>query len=168
VSYAIALAELIQGRELNSVLDIGAGEGRWQPLLSKARPKARYAGVEPSEWAVSHWGRRRNLRQGSLENLDQLGLDGPFDLVICADVLHYLPNPLLSRGLQQIALVTGTLAFCPTFTVEDHIAGDHDGFQMRRADTYHRKFAAVGLHQVGPWSWVPTPVHQGMARLERV
>lgn len=165
VDFAVALTELVQGEPLRSVLDIGAGEGRWQPILARLRPRARYAGVEPSQWAVHRWGKRRNLRLGSLDTLDELGLDAPFDLVICADVLHYLSTPALGRGLLQLAPQVGTLAYCPTFTSEDVITGDRRGFHRRRASTYRRRFEAAGLRQVGPWAWCPEGVVADMAAL---
>ena len=92
VAFAVAVTEQVVGRPLRSVLDVGAGEGRWQPMLHRLRPRARYAGVDSSEWAVERWGRRRNLRLGSIDTLDRLGLDGPFDLIVVADVMHYLPD----------------------------------------------------------------------------
>ena len=166
VGLAVAMAEAVLGRPMTSVLDVGAGEGRWQPVLQALRPGSRYAGVEPSEWAVSRWGRRRNLRVGDLTTLDQLGLQGPFDLVVCADVLHYLPTPLLRRGLPILAEQVGGLAFCPLFTVEDQIDGDRQDFQRRRAATYRRLFAEAGLHQVGMHGWVGEDTAIMLATLE--
>lgn len=166
VGLAVAMAEAVLGRPMTSVLDVGAGEGRWQPVLHALRPGSRYAGVEPSEWAVSRWGRRRNLRVGDLTTLDQLGLQGPFDLVVCADVLHYLPTPLLRRGLPILAEQVGGLAFCPLFTVEDQIDGDREDFQRRRAATYRRLFAEAGLHQVGMHGWVGEDTAIMLATLE--
>jgi predicted TPR repeat methyltransferase len=166
VALAVAMAEAVLGRAIESVLDVGAGEGRWQPQLQALRPGSRYAGVEPSEWAVSRWGRRRNLRMGDLTSLDQLGLQGPFDLVICADVMHYLPTAVLRRGLPRLAEQVGGLAFCPLFTVEDQIDGDREGFQRRRASTYRRLFAEAGLHQVGMHGWVGEEAASTLATLE--
>jgi predicted TPR repeat methyltransferase len=166
VALAVSMAEAVLGRAIESVLDVGAGEGRWQPQLQALRPGSRYAGVEPSEWAVSRWGRRRNLRTGDLTSLDQLGLQGPFDLVVCADVLHYLPTAVLRRGLPRLAEQVGGLAFCPLFTVEDQIDGDREDFQRRRASTYRRLFAEAGLHQVGMHGWVGEDAAITLATLE--
>ncbi len=167
VALAVAMAETVLSRPIESVLDIGAGEGRWQPVLQRLRAGTRYAGVEPSEWAVTRWGRRRNLRMGDLTVLDELGLDGPFDLVICADVLHYLPTPVLRRGLPLLAEQVAGLAFCPLFTVEDQIDGDREDFQRRRVATYRRLFREVGLEPVGMYGWVPAGRADDLATLER-
>jgi SAM-dependent methyltransferase len=166
VALAVAMAEAVLGRRLTSALDVGAGEGRWQPVLQRLRPGSRYAGVEPSAWAVSRWGRRRNLRHGDLTTLDQLGLDGPYDLVVCADVLHYLPTPVLRGGLPHLADQVGGLAYCPLFTLEDQIDGDREDFHRRRGSTYRRLFAAAGLHQVGMHGWVGEATARTLATLE--
>lgn len=167
VHLAVAIAESVLGHEIASVLDVGAGEGRWQPVLQRARPGSRYAGVDPSEWAVRRWGRRRNLREGSMATLDQLGLDGPFDLVVCADVLHYLTTPMLRRGLAALARQVGGVAYCPLFTAEDEIDGDRDGFQRRRASTYRRAFAEAGLVPLGMHAWTTGAHGATLAALER-
>ena len=115
VAFAIAATEVVTGRRVASVLDVGAGEGRWQPVISRMRPAARYAGIDSSEWAVSRWGRRRNLRLGAIDRLDELGLEGPFDLVIVADVLHYLTTPILGQAPASSPVVGG-VAYMPAFT----------------------------------------------------
>lgn len=166
VAFAVAITEQLLCRPIRSVLDAGAGEGRWQPLLHRLRPHARYAGVDSSEWAVARHGRRRNLRLGTLETLDQLGLDGPFDLVVAADVLHYLPTPALRRALAAMVPLIGGVAFLPTFTREDASEGDHHGFQPRRASTYRRLFAEAGLVQVGMHGWIPVGRVEELAALE--
>jgi SAM-dependent methyltransferase len=167
VALAVALAEAVLGRNITSVLDVGAGEGRWQPVLRRLRPVARYLGIEPSAWAVARWGRRRGLIRGDLDAVPDLAVGGPFDLVVCADVLHYLPTPALRRGLRRLAPVVDGLAWCPTFTADDAIAGDHRGFQRRRADTYRRAFGEAGLVPVGMHGWVPRGKLGDLADLER-
>jgi SAM-dependent methyltransferase len=164
---AVALTEAMLSRRLRSVLDVGAGEGRWLPLLRSLRPNLRYLGVEPSEWAVGRWGRRRNLIQGDLMRLGSLGIAGPFDLVLLNDVLHYLPSATLRQGLITIAPFVDGLLFAPTFTVNDEIVGDKVEFQQRDASTYRRAFRAAGMRQVGPWAWTPRDRYEELAELER-
>ncbi|MBK6495835.1 MAG: class I SAM-dependent methyltransferase [Gemmatimonadetes bacterium] len=167
VTFAVAVTEQLLCRPIRSVLDAGAGEGRWQPLLHRLRPHARYAGVDSSAWAVARYGRRRNLRLGSIETLDELGLDGPFDLVVAADVLHYLPTPVLRRALAAMVPLIGGVAFLPTFTRDDASEGDHHGFQPRRASTYRRLFAEAGLIAIGMHAWMPAARAGELAALER-
>lgn len=166
VTFAVAVTEQFLCRPIRSVLDAGAGEGRWQPLLHRLRPRARYAGVDSSEWSVARHGRRRNLRLGTLETLDQLGLDGPFDLVVAADVLHYLTTPALQRSLAAMVPLVGGVAFLPCFTGDDASEGDHHGFQPRRAATYRRLFAAAGMIPIGMHAWIRKQRRADLAALE--
>ncbi|MES2123740.1 MAG: class I SAM-dependent methyltransferase [Gemmatimonadota bacterium] len=167
VAFVVAAAEQLLQRPLRSVLDVGAGEGRWQPVLQRLRPGSRYAGVEPSEYAVKRWGRRRNLRDGSLDTLLTLGLDGPFDLVLCADVFHYLRTPVLRRGLRSLVAMAGGVLYLPTFAGEDAIDGDHVEFQRRRASTYRDLFREAGLIAVGLHLYLPESALPELAALER-
>jgi SAM-dependent methyltransferase len=167
VAFAVAITERLLARPLRSVLDAGAGEGRWCPALRQLRPQARYLGIDSSEWAVRRWGRQRNLHLGSLEALDQLDLDGPFDLVVAADVFHYLEASALRAALRSLVPLIGGVAFLPTFTVEDEIEGDMSGFQPRRAATYRRYFREAGLFPLGMQAWTTKAGRQLLARLER-
>ncbi len=167
VAFAVAVTERLLARPLRSVLDAGAGEGRWYPFLQALRPRVRYLGFDSSAWAVARWGRRRNLHFGSLETLDQLDLDGPFDLVVAADVLHYLEAPALRASLAGLVPLIGGVAFLPTFTAEDEIEGDMRGFQKRRAATYRRYFREAGLRPLGMHAWTTTQGQQLLSRLER-
>ncbi|MGH7592476.1 MAG: methyltransferase domain-containing protein [Gemmatimonadales bacterium] len=166
VALAIAIAEQVLARPLRSVLDVGAGEGRWQPVLRRLRPAARYAGVDSSRWAMGRWGRRRNLRLGSIDALDQLGLDGPFDLIIAADILHYLPMPVLRDGVDQIVALLGGVAFLPTFVARDEIEGDHGHFRRRSATTYRKVFSRAGLVSLGMYAWTLRDRARDLAALE--
>jgi trans-aconitate methyltransferase len=166
VAFAVAITEQVLGRPLRSVLDVGAGEGRWQPVVHRLRPRARYAGVDSSEWAVERWGRRRNLRLGSIDRLDRLGLDGPFDLIVVADVMHYLPTAVLRRGVDQVTQLLGAVAFLPTFTAHDEIDGDRAGFHRRHAATYRRIFRRAGLIPLGMYAWTLKTRQPEFANLE--
>lgn len=166
VTLAVAITEQVLARPLRSILDVGAGEGRWQPVLHRLRPRARYAGIDSSAWAIRQWGRRRNLRLGSIETLDQLGLDAPFDLIVAADILHYLPMAALRAGLTQIAALLGGVAFLPTFTAHDEIEGDRARFQHRSAATYHREFGRAGLIPLGMYAWTLRKRRPELAALE--
>ena len=166
VALAIAITEQVLGRPLRSVLDVGAGEGRWQPILHRLRPRARYAGVDSSAWAIERWGLRRNLRLGSIDTLEELGLDGPFDLVVASDILHYLPTPALHSGIAQVVSLLGGVAFLPTFTAHDEIDGDRAHFQRRSAAVYRRVFTNAGLIPLGMYAWTLKARQRDLAKLE--
>ena len=48
VRMVASVAEYFLGRKLRTVLDIGAGEGRWRSELRRLRPGIRYIGGDPS------------------------------------------------------------------------------------------------------------------------
>jgi predicted TPR repeat methyltransferase len=149
VHLAVAVAESVLARPLDTVLDVGAGEGRWQPVVHELRPRAAYLGIEPSEYAVERFGEARNLRRGTFGSLHEHVFDDPFDLVVCADVLHYLDDDEVERGLPELAHRVGGAALIEVFTGEDHAAGDRAGFRGRPARWYRERFAAAGLVPLG-------------------
>ncbi len=154
VALAVAVTESILNRDLRSVLDVGAGEGRWQPILYELRPQASYIGIEPSPYSVERFGEVRNLRQGSFEELHLHTFDEPFDLVICADVLHYLPDEEVLAGMDELADLVGGAAFLEVFTDGDPVEGDRDGFHRRPAEWYRASFEAAGLRPLGMQMWI--------------
>jgi SAM-dependent methyltransferase len=149
VHLAVSVAEYLLERRIRRVLDVGCGEGVWRGILKRIRPRARYIGVDPSRYVVGRYGRRRNIRHGGLENLDQLGLRGRFDLIVCSDVMHYVQTPPLRRGLRTIHDLLCGVAFMETFAKEDEIEGDSEEFQQRSIVSYHRLFKEAGLVPVG-------------------
>jgi SAM-dependent methyltransferase len=167
VQLAVAASEYLLERPIKSVLDVGCGEGRWRPLLKQVRPRVRYVGVDSSEYVVSRYGQRRNLRLGRLDQLGRLGLGGPFDLIVCSDVLHYVERDELRRGLRAIARLLGGLAFLELFTAEDATEGDDHQFQSRSAATYRRMFRAAGLIPLGLHCYAGRALKDRLATFER-
>ena len=49
IATCVAMAEFVLDRPLQSILDIGCGEGRWQPVLYELRPDASYIGIDSSQ-----------------------------------------------------------------------------------------------------------------------
>ncbi len=164
---AVALAEFVLGRRIRSALDVGAGTGRWRAALRRLRPRLRYAGVESSAWAVRRHGRRRGLVAGRFGELGALDLGGPFDLVICADVLHYVGAAELRTGLPALAALTGGAAWLETYVRGDPVAGDLAGWHARPAGFYRRAFAGAGLRPLAPHAWVPASRFDELTALER-
>lgn len=87
---------------VSSVLEIGIGEGFLSGYLSEKLPTVRFCGVDASAEALSRLQRlfpRIETRVGDAYDLS--GLEGPFDLVLCAEVLEHLEEP--TRALDAIA-----------------------------------------------------------------
>lgn len=166
VHHALGAAEYLLERPVRSVLDIGCGEGQWRAELRRLRPTISYVGVDPSEYAVQRYGRRRSLRLGEVGTLHTLGLRGPFDLVVAADVLPYVGQADLRRGLATIAELLGGVAYLELYSSEDAIEGDVAGMQRRRAATYRRWLAEAGLTRVGPHLYVGDAVLPTLSAFE--
>lgn len=154
VRYALAAADYLLEHPARNVLDIGCGEGPWRAALRKLRPGIDYVGVDPSDYAVERYGRSRNIRKGSFGALAELDLDGPFDLIVCADVILYLNDADLRSGLRTIASLLRGAAYLEIFTANDRIEGDVSLFRRRRPSTYDRMLANAGLCRVGPHLYV--------------
>src|SRR6476619_440407 len=83
VTLAIAAAEYFLRRPLEDVLDVGCGEGAWYTHLRVLRRRARYTGIDSSDYAVERFGAERNISKGTLADLRRM--QGAFDLVVCSD-----------------------------------------------------------------------------------
>src|SRR5690606_17769850 len=119
VLLAVATAEYHLERPIRSVLDIGCGEGAWRAPLSRLRPRAAYLGFDSSAYAIARYGRARNLHFARFGDFAQLRPCPPADLLICSDLLHYLPTRELDRGLPALAELCGGVAFIEVFTRGD-------------------------------------------------
>jgi len=167
VALAVASAEYYLERPIRSVLDIGCGEGAWRAPLLKLRPKARYLGFDSSEHAVQRYGRTRNLHPARFGDFAWLRPCAPVDLLVCSDVMHYVPDRELRAGLPGLAELTGGVAFLETFTAEDAFDGDHEGFQPRPSRWYRRELTRHGLQPVGSHCWLGPAFAGQAAALER-
>jgi SAM-dependent methyltransferase len=167
VQLAVAAAEYLLERPIGSVLDVGCGEAPWRALVLHARPGVRYVGVDSSEYVVRRYGRARNIVLGRFGDLGRLALGGPFDLVVCSDVLHYVPDRELDRGLRALARLAAGLAFIEVFPREDDTIGDDVGYVARPAAAYRRRFEAAGLTHVGLHGWVGRAIAHDLTTFER-
>jgi len=154
VSLVVSLTEVILERPIRSMLDVGCGEGRWQPVLARLRPRARYLGIDPSPYVVRRFGRRRNIRLGRFEQLEAAGLDHRYDLIVCSDVLHYVNRRQMVRGLSSLVALMDGLACLEVFTSADDIEGDRQGFRRRSASAYRTIFREAGLVPCGMQCYV--------------
>lgn len=164
VMLAVSVAEYFLRRPIETVLDVGAGEGAWSTHLRAIRRKADYIGIEPSDYAIERFGKSRNLRKGSFADIGRL--KGEFDLVICSDVMHYLSEKEIRAGIPHLSRLTGGLAFIEVLTEEDSIIGDLHDLIRRPAEWYRGVFRRAGLQQVGPYCWLSPTLRDDAAELE--
>jgi SAM-dependent methyltransferase len=167
VSIALAATEYVLRRTARNAIDIGCGEAPWFTHLAALRPKIRYAGFDPSDYAVREFGASRNVRRGSFGDLGALNIRERFDLVVCADVLHYLDEHEMRRGLPVMVKLMRGAAYVEVLTREDDVVGDTAGFFRRPASWYREQLANAGLTQIAPYLWIGRKLASNLAALER-
>ena len=93
VHLVVSVAEALLQRRVRSVLDVGCGEAPWRATLMKLRPGLRYVGVDSSEYVLARFGKRRGIRRGTFGALRAVkpALRWPFDMLVCCDMLQYVP-----------------------------------------------------------------------------
>jgi SAM-dependent methyltransferase len=165
VTMAVAVSEYFLRRPIRTVLDIGCGEGAWLPHLRVLRPRVAYTGLDSSDYAIRRFGAERNIRKASFGDLPKLKL-GVYDLVICSDVLHYVPEDEIRAGIRTVADVTDGLAFLEVLTREDDVVGDLEAFFRRPATWYRKLFHSTGMTFVAPYSWLSPAFKDSVAELE--
>jgi len=130
-----------------SILDVGCGVGLLrQPLLAQF-PRARYTGIESSEYLCA----RHGWTRGSIVDLD---VAQPADLTICYDVAQYLEARSAARALARLATATRMVLYFSALTAEDwrdncDQSRTDGAVHLRDADWYRRRlarhFAPIGL-----------------------
>jgi SAM-dependent methyltransferase len=166
VAMAVAIAEFYLQRPIRSVLDVGCGEGAWRAPLLKLRPRLDYMGVDSSEYAVARHGRRRNIAWARFGQLEQLRFGPPVDLLVCSDVIHYVPTAELRRGLSGFAELCDGVAFLELYARGDQIRGDRVGFLSRPAASYRRWFREAGFAACGSHAYLSPNLHANAVALE--
>lgn len=166
VAAVVGITEDLLGRTLRSVLDIGCGEARWRAPLRALRPRLSYLGLETSSYAVERFGTSRNVRRGSFGDLS-LVQDGPFDLVLAVDMLHYVPTPDVDRGLDALLPLMSGVAYLDVTVREDRPGGDLEGWIPRNAAWYRDRFTAAGLIHVGLMCWIPKSDERCLSGMEK-
>jgi SAM-dependent methyltransferase len=167
VRLVLGVAEALLQRPVRSVLDVGCGEATWRRPLLALRPGIEYAGVDSSAYVVARFGRSRNVRQGTFGTLGALDLGGPYDVIVCCDVLQYVPPRELGRGLRAVSALLGGVAYLEAYTTNDDIEGDRRAWHHRSPAQYRRAFKAAGLIGVGMHCWVGERLAPMTAALER-
>jgi SAM-dependent methyltransferase len=125
------------GQPVRRVLDLGCGFGFWKATIARHFPRASYLGVETSEFLCKQHGWVR----GSVVDFRARG---GFDLVICKDVLQYLPHAAASAAIENLAnLCRGALYF-NLLTREDweencDQEATNDEVYLRSGDWYRRR-----------------------------
>ncbi len=110
---ALIVAILRQAQiPVRRILDAGCGIGLLRKPFADLLPRARYTGLELSDYLCRKYG----WESGSIADYSPRE---PFDLVICYDVLQYLPDEEASRALVNLAGLTRAVVYVSALTQED-------------------------------------------------
>lgn len=163
------LVQATAGRQVRTVLDLGAGTGETSRRLLAAHPRATVVAVDPSEEALrtaaAVLGDRAQLRLAELfEPLPH----GPFDVIASALALHTLRpadrTRLLTRARRALA-PGGLIVIGDAITPGIELPGQEiDPRQPDRLETLVNRFAAANLAARVIWSAEDLAVIAAVAR----
>ncbi len=97
---------------VRTVLDAGCGIGLLRKPFAEVLPRAKYTGLEASEYLCARYG----WTPGSA--VDHAPRH-PFDLVVCYDVLQYLDDRDAARAIANFSRLTRAAAYVCALTSED-------------------------------------------------
>jgi len=130
-----------------TILDVGCGVGLLrQPLLAEF-PRARYSGIESSEYlCVRHGWQHASIVDFTVES--------PADLTICYDVAQYLDARAAARAIGRLGRATRMVLYFSALTTEDwrencDRARTDGAVHLRSGEWYRRRlqraFKPIGL-----------------------
>jgi 2-polyprenyl-3-methyl-5-hydroxy-6-metoxy-1,4-benzoquinol methylase len=122
---------------VRSILDAGCGIGLLRKPFAEAMPRARYAGLEASDYLCS----RYQWTKGSVVDFAPRGAS---DLVVCYDVLQYLDDRDAARAVANLAKLTRAAIYVSALTREDWRANcdrtrTDRSVHLRPGDWYRRR-----------------------------
>ena len=101
------------GLPVRRILDAGCGTGMLRGTLVRLLPRAHYVALESSEYLCERYG----FLHGRIE---EYRARAPFDLVICYDVLQYLPRAAAQRALANLGRVCRGVLYFTALTRYDY------------------------------------------------
>lgn len=127
------------GFRVRRVLDAGCGLGYMRVPVRRHFPRARYVGLEASEFLAQ----RHGWVHAGLESYRPRA---PFDLVLCHDVLQYLDDRAAARAVANLGRLSRGAAYVSALTagdwrgVADRSRSD-GGVHLREAGWYRKRLA---------------------------
>ena len=125
------------GIPVRTILDAGCGVGLLRKPFAAALPRARYQGLEASEYLCA----RYRWIKGSVVDFAPRT---PSDLVICYDVLQYLDDRAAARAIANLARLTRSALYVSALTEQDWRANcdrtrTDRSVHLRSGDWYRRR-----------------------------
>jgi trans-aconitate methyltransferase len=100
------------GIPVRSIVDAGCGIGLLRKPFAELLPRARYVGLESSDYLCARFG----WIKGSVVDFRP---KKPSDLAVCYDVLQYLDDRDAARAIANLARLTRAALYISALTVED-------------------------------------------------
>jgi SAM-dependent methyltransferase len=149
---------------IRSILDAGCGIGLLRRPFAQVLPRARYTGLELSEYLC----RRYGWQQGSVA---AFVAPKPFDLLVCYDVLQYLDDTQAARAIANMARLTRASLYVSALTREDWQENCDRSRTDRavhlRGGAWYRRRLGRAFHYVGFGVWLRKDVAAILWDMER-
>jgi len=146
------------------ILDAGCGIGLLRSAFAEVLPRARYTGLEVSEYLCARYGWTR----GSVVDF---AARAPFDLVVCYDVLQYLPLAEARRALLNLAELSRAAVYFSALTAEDWALNCDRSRTDRdvhlRTGAWYRRLLQRSFYYLGFGVWIRRDVTTVVWELER-
>jgi 2-polyprenyl-3-methyl-5-hydroxy-6-metoxy-1,4-benzoquinol methylase len=146
------------------ILDAGCGIGLLRKPFKELLPRARYVGLEASDYLCG----RYNWTRGSIVDF---AAGKPYDLVICYDVLQYLPDAQAARAIVNLGILSRAALYVSALTMEDWRENCDRSRTDRavhlRAGAWYRRRLNKWFRYVGFGIWVRKNVTAILWEMER-
>jgi 2-polyprenyl-3-methyl-5-hydroxy-6-metoxy-1,4-benzoquinol methylase len=133
------------GLPVRRILDAGCGIGMLRAPLMRTLPRARYTGLEISEYLCQRYG----WVQGTI---DEYRPRAAFDLVICYDVLQYLDDRAAGRAIANFRRLCRGVLYFSALTSHDQSRTDRD-VNLRSGEWYRARLARH-FRRIGAGFWI--------------
>jgi trans-aconitate methyltransferase len=149
---------------IRRILDAGCGIGLMRSAFAVALPRARYAGLEASDYLCARYG----WTKGSVADFQARM---PSDLVVCYDVLQYLNDRDAARAIANFARLSRAAVYVSALTREDWRANcdrtrTDRAVHLRSGDWYRRRLRRR-FRYLGCGVWLRKDVTAILWELER-
>jgi len=152
------------GFKVRRVLDAGCGLGHMRASVERFFPRARYVGLEVSEYLAGRHG-------WVCQPLEDYRASAPFDLILCHDVLQYLDDRAAARAIANLARLSRGALYVTALTAEDWRSNADracsDGGVHLRPAAWYRQRLGRGFRPVGAGMLVRRGLAPVMWELER-
>jgi predicted TPR repeat methyltransferase len=163
---AAVITAILQQSQIpvRSILDAGCGIGLLRKPFAKLLPRARYAGLEASQFLCKRFG----WRHGSVVDFAPRK---PFDLVVCYDVLQYLSDVDAARAIANLRHLTQAALYVSALTAQDWRENCDrsrtDRAVYLRSGAWYRRRLRIYFRHIGFGVWLRKDVTAVLWDMER-